>query len=556
MAKARIALAGSAKVAVSGAKPAGATDPNEQMEVTVRVRAKNKKTVSDKDLMKLGAMLPADRPVLDRAEFAAKYGADQADLDRVSAFAHEHGLAVTHASAGQRMLRLRGTVASFNTAFGVKLKTYKKGRTLTYRGRTGSIMIPKELHDVIVGVHGLDNRPVATSHARLRKQKGSNKAFSPRNASDGSLTALQVATLYDFPAGLTGAGQCIGLIELNTPDQTTGKPVGAGYATSDLTAYFKGLGIPAPVVVPVSVDGGANLPGVDTDADGEVTLDIEVAGAVAPGATIAVYFAPNTTNGFIDAVSTAVHDAQQKPSVVSISWGGPEDPNGQVDQQFIDGLNQAIMDAAQMGVTICCAAGDDGSADMSQGWDKEPHCDFPSSSPYSLACGGTKLTGDNTTIDSEVVWNEGTQGGAGGGGVSNVFPLPSYQSGAKVPKSPKKKPGRGVPDLAGDADPQTGYQIVLAGQQQVIGGTSAVAPLTAGLIALINQSLTKKSGKTAGFINPLLYGAAASAFRDITQGNNDIEGNLKGKYTAGPGWDACTGLGVPDGAQLQAALGA
>jgi kumamolisin len=555
MAKARIALPGSAKVAVPGAKPTGATDPNEQMEVTVRIRGKNKKAVSDKDLMKLGAMLPADRPVMDRTEFASKYGADQADLDKVSAFAHEHGLAVTHASAGQKMLRLRGTVASFNEAFGVKLKTYKKGRTLTYRGRTGSIMIPKELQDVIVGVHGLDNRPVATSHARLRKSMPGKRAVSSRNASDGSLTAPQVAELYNFPSSLTGAGQCIGLIELNTPDQQTGKPVGAGYATADLTAYFKGLRIPAPVVVPVSVDGGANLPGVDTDADGEVTLDIEVAGAVAPGATIAVYFAPNTSNGFIDAVNTAVHDTQQKPSVISISWGGPEDPNGQVDQQFIDGLNQAITDAAQLGVTICCAAGDDGSADMSQGWDKKPHCDFPSSSPFSLACGGTKLVGDKTTISSEVVWNEGTQGGAGGGGVSNVFPLPSYQDSSKVPKSPKKKSGRGVPDLAGDADPDTGYQIFLAGKQQVIGGTSAVAPLTAGLIALINQSLTQKSGKTAGFINPLLYGSASSAFRDITQGNNDIEGNLKGKYTAGKGWDACTGLGVPDGTKLQAALG-
>jgi len=385
------------------------------------------------------------------------------------------------------------------------------------------------------------------------EEKG-GKGFA-RNAADGSLTAPQVARLYDFPTGVTGKGQCIALIELNTPDQTTGKPAGAGYLTSDLSAYFKKLGIAAPSVIPISVDGGANLPGPDPNADGELTLDIEVPGAAAPGAMIAVYFAPNTSNGFIDAVNAAVHDAQQKPSVISISWGGPEDPNGQVDQQFTAGLNQAIKDAAQMGVTVCCAAGDDGSADMSSGWDKKPHCDFPSSSPFALACGGTKLTGSNTTISSEVVWNEGTKDGAGGGGVSNVFALPSYQAGAKVPESPKGKTGRGLPDLAGDADPLTGYQITLAGQDQVIGGTSAVAPLMEGLLALINQSLAQKTGKTAGFINPLIYGSAASAFRDITQGNNDSEGNLKGKYTAGPGWDACTGMGAPDGAKLKAGLG-
>jgi len=558
MAKARIAVPGSEKVAVAGAKSTGATDPNEQIEITVRVRGQNQKETSVEQLMKLGATLPGDRPKIDRNEFAAKYGADQADLDRVAAFAHEHGLAVAHSSAGQKMLRLRGTVSNFNAAFGVKLKDYKKGRTLAYRGRTGSILIPKELKGIIVGVHGLDNRPVAKSHARLWKElkKRSGGKASAKKASGGSLTAPQVARLYNFPTGVTGNGQCIALIELNTPDQTTGNPIGAGYATADLNAYFKNLGIAAPTVIPVSVDGGANLPGPDPNADGEVTLDIEVAGAVAPGAKIAVYFAPNTTAGFIDAVNAAVHDTQQNPSVVSISWGGPEDPNGQVDQQFTNGLNQAIMDAAQVGVTVCCAAGDDGSADMSTGWDGKPHCDFPSSSPFSLACGGTKLIGAGTTISSEVVWNEGTREGSGGGGVSNVFPLPSYQSSAKVPKSPKGKAGRGVPDVAGDADPVTGYQIVLAGKNQVIGGTSAVAPLMAGLLALINQSLAQKTGKAAGFINPLIYGAAASAFRDITKGNNDIEGNLKGKYTAGPGWDACTGQGVPDGTKLKSSLGA
>ncbi|MGB7759309.1 MAG: S53 family peptidase, partial [Bryobacteraceae bacterium] len=394
--------------------------------------------------------------------------------------------------------------------------------------------------------------PLATAAPKPAKGKAPAKS---KPAADPSVTAPQVAALYDFPTGLTGQGQSIALIELNDIDQT-GKPTGAGYQASDLATYFKGLGIAAPTVVAVSVDGGANVPGPDAGSDGEVTLDIEVAGAVAPGATIAVYFTPNTTDGFIDALNQAVHDTLRKPSVISISWGGPEDPGGQVDQQFTQGLNQAIQDAAQLGVTVCCAAGDDGSPDMPlKGWDKKPHADFPSSSPFALACGGTKLSAAKGAISSEVVWNEGVKAGAGGGGVSNLFALPSYQDGAKVPNAPNGSAGRGLPDVAGNADPETGYKVFLAGKQQVIGGTSAVAPLMAGLIALINQSLAHKTpGATAGFLNPFLYSSAAAAFRDITTGNNDVYGKLKGLYTAGPGWDACSGLGVPDGAKLLASV--
>ena len=562
--KSRIKLAGSERRAMAGAKAGKTVDPGDQIEVTVRIRGRAQ--ASPEDLMKIGAQKPAERRTLSREQFAAQYGADPADFAKVEAFAHDHGLAVSAANAGQRTIRLKGSAASLSEAFGVQLRHYAKAGAAAYRGRTGSIYIPKDLQDIILGVHGLDNRPVAKRHSRLRspittvprkasKAKGKAAPAKTKKAADPSVTAPQVAALYNFPAGLTGQGQSIALIELNDVDNT-GKPTGAGYQTSDLTAYFKGLGIAAPTVIAVSVDGGANVPGTDADSDGEVTLDIEVAGSVAPGATIAVYFAPNTTDGFIDAVNQAVHDTAHKPSVISISWGGPEDPGGQVDQQFTQGLNQAIQDAAQLGVTICCAAGDDGSPDMAlKGWDKKPHADFPSSSPFSLACGGTKLSVAGGAIASEVVWNEGAKEGAGGGGVSNLFALPSYQTNTKVPKAPNGSAGRGLPDLAGNADPATGYQIFLAGTEQVIGGTSAVAPLMAGLIALINQSLAQKTaGVTAGFLNPLLYGSAAAAFRDITTGNNDIYGKLKGLYTAGPGWDACSGLGVPDGAKLLASV--
>jgi kumamolisin len=286
----------------------------------------------------------------------------------------------------------------------------------------------------------------------------------------------------------------------------------------------------------VSVDGGANAPTNPSGADGEVALDIEVAGAIAPGAKIAVYFATNTDQGFVDAITTAVHDTTNNPSVISISWGGPESG---WPQSSLTAMDDACQSAGAIGVTITVASGDNGSSDGASG----NNVDFPASSPYVLGCGGTKLTGSGTKITSEVVWDDGSQGGATGGGVSVDFPLPDWQAKAGVPKSSSSSGGRGVPDVAGDASPETGYNILVDGQQEVVGGTSAVAPLWAGLIALINQ----QRGKPAGFVNPSLY-AAPTAFHDITSGNN-------GAFSAGPGWDACTGLGSPDGAKIAAALG-
>jgi kumamolisin len=342
-----------------------------------------------------------------------------------------------------------------------------------------------------------------------------------------------VARLYDFPAGATGAGQCIAIVEL-----------GGGYSKADLDTYFQGLGLATPATVAVSVDGAHNSPdGNPGGPDGEVMLDIEVAGAVAPGARIAVYFAPNTERGFLDAVSTAIHDGVRRPSTVSISWGGPEST---WTQQALTALDTALQDAAALGVTVFCASGDAGSGDGAG--DSLAHTDFPASSPHVLACGGTRLTAGPGGIAAEVVWNDGPAGGATGGGISDAFDVPAWQSGASVPPSanPGGRRGRGVPDVSGDADPQTGYRVLVDGRATVVGGTSAVAPLWAGLVALLNERL----GRPVGFLNPALYGAvqAAGGFRDITEGGN-------GAYSAAPGWDPCTGLGTPRGGAILDALG-
>jgi kumamolisin len=333
--------------------------------------------------------------------------------------------------------------------------------------------------------------------------------------------------LYGFPSG-DGNGQCIGIIEL-----------GGGYTDSDLSAYFSRLGVsPAPQVVSVPVSGADNAPtGNPNGPDGEVMLDIEIAGAIANRAKIAVYFAPNTDAGFLNAITTAIHDTANRPSVISISWGGPESAWTQQAMNVFDGTFQA---AAAMGINITAAAGDDGSTDGVPG--KKDHVDFPASSPHVLACGGTTLEASSGTISDEVVWNEmANRGGATGGGISSFFSAPQWQTQLKAKTAAGEVPltKRGVPDIGGDADPVTGYEVRVDGKDAVFGGTSAVAPLWAALIAILNGSNAKGN---IGFITPMLY-ADPSALRDITTGNN-------GSYIAATGWDACTGLGSPNGAKI------
>ena len=554
------AVPGSHRTAPAGSKIVGELDPNDRLTITLHVRRPGASENLHAQTLKQSKLLPAKRKYLTRGQFAAMHGAEPADVAKITAFAHEHGLTVVESSRAKRSVKLSGTVQALTAAFRVELHKFRKAN-LRYRGRVGAISVPEELGGIVSGVHGFDNQPVARPHYRLREAPSDPRARKHRikkNSSATHFTPLQVADLYKFPTDLDGSGQCIGVIALNDINTTTNQVTGAGYSASDLESFFSNLNLPVPQVVAISVDGGANTPGADPNADGEVTLDIEVAGAVAPGAKIAVYFTPNTSQGFIDAVTQAVHDAENAPSVISISWGESEDSQ---PQQFVDGLAEALQDAATLGITVCTSAGDNGSADTptndpSAPWDGKPHVDFPSSSPYVLACGGTTLTGTGTTITSEVVWNDGPRGGAGGG-ASNLFARPDYQAAVSIPASPTGKNGRGVPDVAGVADPETGYQIFVAGTQRVGGGTSAVAPLWAGLIARINQRLASIGSKPVGYLNPLIYRSAiadSGAFHDIVSGMNDITGTLNGLYTAGPGWDAASGLGTPNGAKLLRAL--
>ena len=520
-------LPGSERSMLPGAHMLKAADPHERILVTVLLRRPVTSHEFSSLLNEVATRPLRARSHLSREEFATTHGADPKDIDKIESFAHEHGLDVVEVHAAQRRVVLSGTSMALSAAFGVTLSQYTLPGGV-YRGHIGPIHVPADLAPLIQGVFGLDNRPQARPHFRLlTAQKGVGQ---PRTT-ETSYTPPQIAKLYDFPTGRTGNGQCIALIEL-----------GGGYRRADLTTYFSQVGVPLPTVRSRSVDQGHNQPEGNPDgADGEVLLDIEVAGAIAPGAKIVVYFAPNTDAGFLDAIMTAIHDSQNKPSVISISWGASE---SEWTVQTMQAMDQAFQDATALGVTVCCASGDDGSSDRVT--DGRAHVDFPASSPYALGCGGTRLEGSGAAITREIVWNENSHG-ATGGGVSDVFALPTWQVGAGVPPSanPGGRSGRGVPDVAGDADPLTGYQVLVDGKQFVIGGTSAVAPLWAGLIVLLNQQL----GHPAGYLNNVLYSLpkTAGAFHDIVDGNN-------GAYSARAGWDACTGLGTPDGAKLLSVL--
>ena len=514
MAKAKntsyIALAGSKKT-----KP-DATDtknlnPTQSMEVTIRIRRKT----SIEPHLESGKQY-------SREAYAEQFGASDEDIDKVEAFAHEHHLSVASVEKGRRSVLLRGKVSDFEEAFGVKLSCYQSKEGYTFRGRTGDIFIPDALKDIVDGVFGLDDRPHLRPMFQIANKQDSS--IVAHNVSQ-SFNPNDLARIYGFPTGVSGKGQCIAIIEL-----------GGGYRTKDVKTYFSNLNIHTPSVKAIAVDGGKNNPTTSDSVDGEVMLDIEVAGAVAPGAKIVVYFAPNTDQGFLDAVTTALHDARNKPSVISISWGAAEK---NWTPQSLNNFNEAFKAASLLGVTICCAAGDQGSGDSET--DGKVHADFPASSPYVLACGGTTLQAKNNAVVSETVWHNSNTS-ATGGGVSDFFPLPDYQKNAKVPLAVSTKfKGRGLPDVAADADPNTGYNVRVDGENFVIGGTSAVAPLMAGLIALMNE----KTGTSAGFINPKLY-TSPNLCRDIIKGDNITTKTKKG-YKAGTGWDACTGWGVLSG---------
>lgn len=503
-----VILKGSDRQPVANAVVAGPAHPDERLEITLVMRP-NDLTGLQAHLDKI--MTGTAEP-LSRHDYTTFHATSNRHLQKVHYFADNNSMKVVSVDANAHRMILAATVAQANVAFGVTQQTFNHPDG-SYRGHTGPIHLPPELDGIVNAVLGLDNRPIARPHFR-----------AVPHVSSTSYLPTEIAKLYDFPPG-DGHGQCIALIEL-----------GGGYKATDLNNYFiNDVGLPqAPSITAVSVDHAQNAPTNDASGpDGEVMLDIEVAGSVAPGAKIAVYFTVNTDAGFYNAITTALHDKINHPTVISISWGGPE---ADWTTQSLQAFDAAFKQAAVLGVNVCVASGDNGSSDGLT--DGRNHVDFPASSPHVLACGGSSIQASNGSIINETVWNNGANGGASGGGFSNTFFSYDWQKSLTYEGRPL--PSRGVPDVCGVADPATGYIVVVEGKKMVFGGTSAVAPLWAALIAIINSN----RGKNIGYNHATLY-AGPSAFHDITVGNN-------GFFAAASGWDACCGLGSPNGQQIAA----
>jgi kumamolisin len=537
-------IQGSERQPLPGARVVGRSDPEKPIKLTIYVRPR----AADVYVPTLHRMSHSPYEWLHtarRVEMLTAFEAEGKELDAVQQFAEANKLTVLETSRTKRSVLVGGKTSDAARAFGVELQTWEHsgGR---YRGRTGPVHVPASLHSLVEAVFGFDNRPMGRSYLRRSRRR-----FISRTAQPNAYLPPELADLYSFPEGTDGTGQTIAIMAFNGELGDTGETALGGYSAGLLTSYFRDtLNSAPPAISDVVIHGPGNKPGdgsQPTDATGEMLLDICMAGAIAPKAQLMMYFTEFTEQGWVDGITAAVTATQNRPSVISISYGNPEDgPAGDIlwTRQAIGKVNEAFQRAALAGITICCASGDQGSSELLP--DHRQHVDFPASSPWVLGCGGTRVIAANGVITHETVWNDGPDS-AGGGGISRLFAVPTYQAGANVPPSvnPGHRLGRGVPDVSGIADPETGVIVIFPdGSTQPVGGTSATAPLWAGLVARLNQAL----GKPTGFLNPLLYKLMPSGvLRDIVEGDN-------GAYRAGAGWDACTGLGSPNGSRLLAAL--
>ena len=531
-----VVLPGSKRGRDPYAKKIGDVDPKLKIDVTVGLT---------------GPKLPgADEYVgqtLAPEDIATKFGARQEDADKVAKALKKFGLKIDSVSLPARSMKVSGTISAMEAAFKPGLAVMESTRQGEYRGRQGSLQIPAEIKGLVTGVFGLDERKMAHRKAETAATVAKAAVLAP-------LTPAALEQRYNFPQG-DSQGQEIAIAEF-----------GGGYFAEDMTAYCNKFQRPVPKVQAVSVDAPAYtlqqimaLPkkqrADQLDTSIEVMMDVEIIAGLCPGASISVYFSTFDQGGWVDLLNTVI---AAKPAVLSVSWGLAEDDPGW-SANAVAAINERLNVARLLGITICVSAGDDGSGDQVD--DGAGHVDFPASSPFTLAVGGTMLVKSASKVN-EVTWWEApgrrtnNGGGATGGGVSKVFPRPSWQAVTVASIDPNAIDGRVIPDISALAGEPL-YDLVFVGKDQPNGGTSASAPLWAALIARINAQLPVP--KQQRFLTPLLYQKAGAgplgkvAMRDISSGNNTSTPPGKG-YKAGPGFDAVTGWGVPDGMKLLSAL--
>jgi kumamolisin len=529
MAVSHAIVEGSERFLLPGAVAVGRAEPKVEIEVSLKLR--RKKTLPELTRRPTSSMT--------RKQLAAKHGASTSDIAKVVKILGQFGLKSITQDPATRTIRFRGTIADMEEAFQVKLFNYTHDGE-GYRGRVGHVHVPISLKNIVEAVFGLDNRRMV----RRRRQPVSRDL----EARSGSIptawyTPQELASHYHFPPG-DGGGQTIGLLEF-----------GGGYFPDDLKQFCILAKVPAsPTVVTISSDGTPT--NARDGAEGEVMLDIEVAAGVCPKAKIAVYFAHFSEQGWVTALDAAVHDQKNDPGVISVSWGYAEG-NLTWTKQAMTQINETLKEAAVLGVTVCIASGDDGSSDAIG--DGYAHIDFPASSPYVLAVGGTTIPvkGSNK---SDITWKEGDglradNGGSTGGGVSAFFLRPAWQKNIKITSvNPGHVLGRCIPDIAANADWNASpYLLVVDGKAGPNGGTSAATPLVASLLTLINAKRT--ANKRVGYVTPALYlktaggkTIGAASCTDVSSGDNTTD--RIGGYRAAIGYDAVSGWGTPNGQKL------
>ena len=536
-------IAGTLRSPAAAATRQGPADAGETVQVTISLRRRVDGPPAP-DFDAIAAMPLNARKPMSQDEFAAKYGAHPADIAKVEDFVQTAGMKVVETNAARRTVVASGTVAQMNRAFAVDLGRYtapapartrdEQPRMETYRGRDGYVHVPATLADIVVGVFGLDNRTVI-------------KRNSADPANTHTLTIPTLKQLYNFPTN-SAHGQTIGIVSMS------------GYAIHDVQLLFNGLG--AGYTMPTVHDVPVHGTNSGSDPFGETTQDIGIAAAAANGAAIAVYITQGSQAGWVDMIHRVAHPNAGDPScsVLSSSWYLSNGDDAAtltaegITTAFIGTVSAAFQDAAIQGITVCIACGDTGSnSKLNNG---TAHVQYPGSDPWVLSVGGTTVGNVSGSSFQEYVWNDPSptdpsHWGTTGGGVSDFFPLPSYQVYAHVPPSVNAghHVGRGLPDVAANASYHSGYAgLYLNGQPMIGNGTSASAPLWAGFVATLNAAM----GTRLGFINPMLYSKGTNAFRDIVPGAgpaNNANGGVAG-YPAGPGWDACTGWGSIDGAKM------
>lgn len=500
----------------------GLPEPTQPVDFTVSIKTKPIAAEDVDELNKLITDDPSKRKYLTHEQLEKKFKIDETDFNSLESYFKKNNISVKHQNALTGEITLTGDVRAVEKSFNTSVGVFKANNGDTFLSGLSHKLLPVDVASKIKELK-VFSKPAKKEFRTPYKiidnlvQTSGKGVVAEAKPQQNGYSVPELAKAYQFPEGLTGKGQVIAVIEL-----------GGKLSMSDFNRFFSQLKLKAPQVIEIGTP-----PAIDEQSssiyNAEVTLDLEVLGAIAPESKLVVYYG----NTIAEAMKLIIADHVNKPTIVSISWAGSE---YNYSPQDISEMDLLFYQAALLGMTVVAASADHGAMNNMA----FPNVSLPSSNPLVLGCGGTLIDMSGDKITSQVVWNEAQGKAASGGGYSHLYNLPSYQNQAVAKYPYMRSIMRGVPDIAAYASMLNGYQVVFNGNNLAIGGTSAATPFICGLLALINEKL----GYKLGFINSILYGFAGSEiFSQVVEGNNQI-------YPAAPFWNPCTGLGTPVGYKM------